>query len=165
MYRIILTSLALFTVITINSCAQQKNLVQNPNFTVKESFFSSWVAGEADKNSGMEVGFTVNNLPQNITLDSVFFKGQFAPVISGNQENEYLAHFVSEKEKDMVISSDMSKEIDNPKPRIPKTAPVEIKPDEALLIYTKNGKKQYHKITSLKDKGTKYPAEAPFNNR
>lgn len=162
MYKIILTAIAFFSFVGLNSCAQQKNLVQKPSFTIENSAFSSWVSGDAKKNSGMDVSFTINTLPDNVSLDSIFFKGQVAPIVQGNQKNRYVAHFVSEEKGDLIISSDMSKESNNPKPHIPQKSPIPIKPDQALLIYSKNGKKQYHKITTLKDRGTKYPGEAPM---
>ena len=163
MYRTILTSIVIFSVITINSCAQQKDMVQNPNFSITDSAFSSWVTGDANKSSGMDVTFTVTNLPKNVILDSLFFKGQYAPIQAKKKEGQYVAHFISEKKKDMIISSDMSREVNNPKPQMPKKSPVVIEADEALLVYSLAGEKKCHKIRQIKDKGTKFPAEAPMN--
>ena len=163
MYRTFLNLTTLLLAITLSSCAQHKRLVQNPQFNIENPSFSSWMSNDVKKSSGMNLRFTAKNLPKNITLDSIFFKGQFASITAAERQDEYIARFVSEEKKDVIISSDMSKETNNPRPRIPQKSPVPIEPNEALLIYTTDGKKQYHKITSLKDKGTKTPGEKPFN--
>lgn len=158
-----LTSIAFLLVITLSSCAQHKSLVQKPTFTIKDGAVSAWVSDDSNKSSGMDVSFSVNDLPRDVTLDSLYFKGQYAAVIPGKKEDQYIARFNSKEKKDFILSSDMSKEANNPKPHIPKKPPVALKLNEALLFYTKDGQKLYHKITSLRDKGTKFPGEAPMN--
>ena len=145
------------------SCAQNRQLVENPPFTITDSHYTSWISQQPKNSSGMDIFLTITNKTANITLKSVFFKGKSA-VFNQESDGVYAAHFTSVKENpDYIIAADTNKEINNPKPQLPEQPPIEILPNEALLVYLQNGKEKFYKLKNLKDKGTKYPAEAPFN--
>ncbi|WP_031426800.1 hypothetical protein [Flavimarina sp. Hel_I_48] len=155
--------LLIITLSTITSCAQNRQIVKKPSFTVTDSYYTSWITNQPNNTSGMDISVIIENKPDAITLKSVFFKGQSA-ALNKEKETLYTAHFISARKKpDYVLSSDSKDEANNPKPRIPEKSPIPLAPDEALLVYLKDGKENYHVLKNLKDKGTKYPAEAPFN--
>jgi len=150
---------------TITGCAQNRQLVKKPGFTITDSYYTSWITPQPDNSSGMDVSIIIEDMPGDIILESVFFKGQSAALIK-DKKSRYSAHFTSaQKKQDYILSSDSRKETSNPKPQLPEKSPISLASDEALLIYMKNGEKKYHILKNLKDKGTKYPAEAPFNNK
>jgi hypothetical protein len=145
------------------SCAQNRQLVEQLPFTITNAYYTSWIAQQPKNTSGIDLSLTIPNKTDDITLKSVYFKGQLA-VLREEKETIYSTHFISAKENpDYTISSDIRKEVNNPKPQLYKQPPVELRPDDALLIYLQDGKERYYKLKNLKDKGTKYPAEAPFN--
>lgn len=145
------------------SCAQNRQLVEHLPFTITNAYYTSWIAQQPKNTSGMDLSITIPDKTDDITLKSVYFKGQSA-VFLEEKEGIYSAHFISAKDKpDYTISSNSSKEVNNPKPQLPEQPPVELRPDDALLVYLQDGKERYYKLKNLKDNGTKYPAEAPFN--
>lgn len=147
----------------LNSCAQNRQLVEKPPFTITDTYYTSWFSEQPKNSSGMDIFITITNKPSDITLKSVFFKSKSAD-LSQEKETIYRANFISDQENpDYIISSDSSKEVNNPKPQLPEQPPVKLSPDEALLVYLQDGKEHYYKLKNLKNKGTKYPAEAPFN--
>lgn len=147
----------------IASCAQNRQLVEKIPFTITDMYYTSWVSDQPKNSSGSDVFITISDKPDDITLKSVFFEGKSAD-LSQEKETTYSAHFISAEENpDYIISSDSTKEINNPKPQLPEQPPVKLRPDEALLVYLQDGKEQYFKLKNLNNKGTKYPAEAPFN--
>ncbi|HEA28993.1 MAG TPA: hypothetical protein ENH91_03195 [Leeuwenhoekiella sp.] len=147
----------------VASCAQNRQLVDQLPFKITQQYYTSWVAQQPKNSSGMDVYITITDKPDDISLKSIFFKEQSA-VLTQKKGGIYSAHFISTQEKaDYTISTDRSKEVNNPKPQLPEEPPVKIRASEALLIYSQNGKTHYFKLKNMKDKGTKYPAEAPFN--
>ena len=144
-------------------CAQNRQLVEQTPFTISDAYYTSWVVEQPKNMSGMDISITIVDKTADITLKSIFFKGKSA-VLDEEKETVYSAHFISAKENpDYIISSDSSKEVNNPKPQLPEKSPVELHPGEALLVYLQDGKERYHKLKNLMDKGTKHPTEAPIN--
>lgn len=144
------------------SCAQNRNLVKNTPFTIKQSYFTSWVAQDSKRTSGNDVFISITNLPEDVELKELYFKGKHTELQNTDTKNLYKAQFYTSK-RDYVVARDVNKEVNNPKPKINEEPPVEIEENEALLVYEKSGKTQYYILPQLQNKGTKYPAEAPFH--
>ncbi|MGB3775069.1 MAG: hypothetical protein WA951_07400 [Leeuwenhoekiella sp.] len=164
MSKIISSFFFLIMLQTLTGCAQNRQLVEEPPFTLSNTYYTSWIAQQPENSSGIDFFFEIGDKPDNVDFKQIFFKGDVAKIQANEDNTRYVAHFSSVKgQKDYKLSSDMSEEANNPRPYIATKSPVDIANDEALIVYSQNGKDYFFKMTNIQDKGTKYPAEAPFN--
>ncbi|MCM4155040.1 hypothetical protein [Gramella sp. AN32] len=128
-----------------SSCGSNKELQENPPSEVTDSFFY-------ETDNGMRLSFQVAEIPADIQYQSVYFRGLKSNLIADpNGENIFHADF-NTKMNDMVMHKDPKKEYGNTPPQRPEKSPVEITPNEALLVYTKDGDQKYYKLTGIVEK-------------
>ncbi|RIA08252.1 hypothetical protein OE09_0061 [Flavobacteriaceae bacterium MAR_2010_72] len=105
----------------------------------------------------LESSFTLvipikEDLPSNITLDSVYFKGKSAKLqITTNKDKVYFAKFITKPahNEDIILSSDMADERKNKLPEPPVKMPFELEPNECIISYTQDGITKYFKIKGI----------------
>ena len=103
----------------------------------------------------------------NVELDSVYFRGKSAKLFkSPKDQNLYLGHFTIKPRyaNDIILSSDVVDEHRNQLPKIEPKIPFELKRNECVISYKKNGKTRYFKISSIKEIRPKEFPMAPRNN-
>jgi hypothetical protein len=145
-----------FVMTGFSNCAGSKKLQQEAPFTMGTVYYEKWVAGVKGGGSGINLGMTLTKLPEDIVLDSVYFRGMKAPLVKETTEKGilYLAHFKTElnKKKDIISHEDPKMEVGNEPPSIQEKIPFELKENEAVISYLHKGKKRYYKIEGIKAK-------------
>ncbi|XLS29329.1 hypothetical protein ACJD0Z_00575 [Flavobacteriaceae bacterium M23B6Z8] len=152
-----------FIMAVFSNCAGSQKLQQEVPFTMGTVYSQKWVAGVEGGGSGVNVGVPVDNLPEEIQLDSIFFRGKRAPLIQETTEkgNLYMARFKTElnQKKDIISHEDPRMEVGNEPPSIEEKIPFELNENEAVISYTHKGKKKYYKISNVKPKpSVPYPS-------
>ncbi len=140
------------------SCANGKQLQEQPPSEIGQVYYTTWTGGVKAAGSGYNLFISVAK-DAEIVLDSAFFRGRRAVVTKEiNQPNLYVARFkipsTEGKEPDLVMHSDPRMEYGNKPPVILEKIPFELEADEAVLRYTKNGKVKYFKISNLDKRET-----------
>lgn len=159
-----LTAIALIvtTMGTFINCASSQNLEKSVSLEIGEVYYQKWVAGIEGAGSGINVYIPVESNTNNITLDSICFRGKKVKLELKNN-TLYVGHFKSDanQKKDMVISSDRLAEYNNPIPNIPEKIPFELKENECVVSFKEAHKIKYYKISNITKKDAQFFPSAP----
>lgn len=89
---------------------------------------------------------------ERVALNSVYFQDRKADLeMDTNKPGTYVATFPIGKQ-DLIMSSDPRDEYGNKVRAIPVEAPVKIKDDEAILVFTERGDIKFYKITGIQER-------------
>ncbi len=89
---------------------------------------------------------------ERVSLDAVYFRGLKSVLKKDpEQANLYVANFRTGT-GDMVMHKDPREEYGNQAPQLPEKSPVSIEDNEALLVFTQDGKTKYFKLTGIVEK-------------
>ncbi len=89
---------------------------------------------------------------ERVTLNSVYFQDRKADLeFDNNHPGVYVATFPIGKQ-DLIMSSDPKDEYENKVRAVPQEAPVEIKDDEAILVFTERGDIKFYKIKGIEQR-------------
>ena len=129
--------------------------------SIEAPYFQSWVAGVQGGGRGVDVFLPVKDL-NNITPDSIHFRGQRAKTVYKNQM--IVGHFSSPQNqpKDVILSNEPFAEANNQ--LLPKAdhSAFELEPNACVLSYILENKRYYHKITDLAQRSSiPYPSSPP----
>lgn len=129
-----------------SQCAINKNLQEAAPAQFKQAYATS-------NDEALQLHLPVVTIQEEIiTLESVYFRGMHSDLIlDENKPNEYVAHF-GIPQSSFVMSADPKEEYGNRPPQLPEASPVAIESDEALLVFSKNGKTKYYKLTGITEK-------------
>lgn len=148
----------LFGIITVMSflnCASSQKVQEKAPVDFQQAYYTTWVGGTKGAGSGLNLYIPVMETKDiDIRLDSVYFRGKRAELQTKPEDkNLYIAYFRtsdnSEKAPDLIMSSDPRKEYGNRPPEIIRNFPFDLKKDEAMLSFRKNGEKRYYKINVI----------------
>ncbi len=160
-------SIALFFFI---NCGGSKSYDENivlekvPPFSIKEVYFQKWVAGVKEGGSGINLYFTLENNKDAVKISEVYFRNTVlkAETISP-KENNYIARFSNENEREVIMDSDPVKEAQNTPPQ---PFPFTLNENEAVISYDINGDMCFYKISNIEEKSMlAYPGSAPKKNK
>ena len=132
--------------IALFSCASSKSNDKKLHLTeIKEAYYQKWVAGLEGGGSGINFYVILEKtLDNEITLISVQFHGQKA-LFEKTSETEYVAKMHS-GQKDLIIDENPEKEYGN------QSAIINLKSNEAILTFHKNGETFTKKVENVKEK-------------
>ncbi|MFV5687411.1 hypothetical protein ACM55M_02155 [Flavobacterium sp. ZT3R25] len=124
---------------------------------IKSVYFQKWIGGE--KGSGIDFYIEFKkSLSKEIKLEKIIFRN-LETNLKELSKNTFVAHFYQKNiNQDLILDSDSKKEYGNKAPIIIKSK-FDLKPNEALLEYTKNNKTLFFKIMNAKENPTiAYPS-------
>ena len=101
--NIILPSI-IWLVLFSSSCSNKLiKLQENPPFKISNAYTQKMVPGQQHAKPTMEVGFEIENLPEGITLDSLYYKKKVAVKINtrGIQRTAFLGSSNQMKNKEL----------------------------------------------------------------
>jgi len=103
--------------------------------------------------TGYQIYIPIKNNPNNISIDSIYFKGQKTKLEASN-DNLYIGHFktVISKSQDIIMSSDPIEEYGNKVPELPKKIPFDLNDEECVISYLNGNKVNYFKIHNIIEK-------------
>lgn len=151
---------------SFSQCSNGQKLEKRSPMEFGDVYFKRQPQAVRDLESMMTLFLPVNG-GRNVELDSVYFRGKSAKLIkSPNDQNLYLGHFIIKPrhKEDIILSSDVADEHQNKLPKIDPKIPFELKQNECVITYKKNGKTRYFKISSIKEIRPKEFPMAPRNN-
>lgn len=148
--------LGMFAVISLSSCANGKKLQEEAPVAFEPAFYTIHLAQDDSNASRLNLYIPTKGLDQQeVSLDSVYFKGRKAELIRTEQEADlYVAYFdIQGKDKDFVMHADPRKEYGNTVPVLEKI-PFDLEAGEAVVVFIKNGKPGYYKLKGIEERGT-----------
>ena len=134
--------------ISLTNCAVKQEFQSEFPQEIQSVFYQK--AGNG--NQAEELYFYIEfkkSLVTTIKLEKIYFHNQSAAVNKVNK-NTFLAIF-NDKKQDFILDSNPANEYGNKVPSLEKFK-FDLKRNEAVLEYKKNRKKQFFKITDLKEK-------------
>ena len=141
-------------VVLFASCASNNyKLEKNIPFNVKQAYFEKWTAGVKGGGSGLNIYFVLEKDNTEVfQINGIYIRSSYSKLKLG-QPNTYQG-YIKTNENSEVISVDgnvSNKSKDDKLIEIP----FELKGNEAVVVFTKNGDKKYFKII-LEEKQPKY---------
>jgi hypothetical protein len=132
-------------------CASKQKVQATFPQEIETVYFQKWIGGQEQTGSGTNFHIIFKKaLSKEIQLNKIYFQNQEATF---DQENEatFVAHFYQQPKNDIILDVDPKKEIGNKPPKILKPK-YNLKPNEAIVEYTKNNKKSLFKIKNIKER-------------
>ena len=149
-----------------SSCNTTKpiSLVENPPFTLGESYFQNWVAGVRGVGSGTNVHISFAEIDDDVVVKDIYFRGKKLKANNFPQfRNQYIGYGknfmanINDSENGMEDDSPAAQELNLNEP-----FPFQLGDDEAVLSFSHNGRTRYYKVPQLKEKPmTAYPKSNP----
>ncbi len=144
----------------MSGCSSQKKLVKQAPFTVEKPSCTSFVGGREASGSGFVLRLpVVMQTDTKITFEKVYFRGHILDAEWETEDGKQIVQCRYERKpsdkKDFIMHDDPVMEVGNQPPgeiKDKEDFPFELKPDEAVIAYTHNGKIRYTKISGVKDK-------------
>ncbi|WP_242203372.1 hypothetical protein [Aestuariivivens insulae] len=148
--------------VSFSQCASTHKMLDSIAVVFGEVYYQTWVAGVKDAGSGINLYIPIKSKPDNIVMDSVYFKGKRAKLEQSNPKL-YIARFSNTLNKpDIVMSNAPYAEYGNKVPRLKQHTPFELKDNECILSYVENNKKKYYRISGIiKKEPIFYPSAPP----
>ncbi len=141
----------LFSFGTLFQCASHKNMDKMSPVDTNASYFQEWIEGREEGSSGFTVSFIAKE-DAGIVLKYAYFKGK--KIGLKNDGNLYRGKYAYANTKmDLIMSDDPKEEFKNTVPAaIEEKIPFELKGNECVIVYSKNGKESFFKIKELPQK-------------
>jgi hypothetical protein len=148
---------------SFSQCSSTQKIQEKPPTAIGQVYFQKWVAGVRGGGAGLNIFIPVNDTA--IKLDSVYFKGKSAKLeIKPGKNIFYVGRFISDinQKKDIIMSSEPHAEFNNPKPKLAKKIPFQLKHNECIISYIQDDKIKYFKIDNVVEKKLiPYPSAPP----
>jgi hypothetical protein len=148
-----------------SSCTSQKKLTMKTPFVLGEATYQPWTGGMKASGKGVKLEILTSDIEENVVFEQIYFQGNISPLHSEGDKLTANMKIDSGKKPDMVMHSDSVQEVGNQPPPLKEGKvdfPFEINDDEAVISYTKKGKRKYAKVVGMKKlKPLIYPAAKP----
>lgn len=131
-----------FMMVSFYNCSSTKMLQNHAPFEIDEVYYQ-------ESNSGTNVYISIKSNPNNIILDSIYFKGKQAKL--GQENNLFVGRFTSNiiQKQDIIMSNEPYAEYGNKIPRLPEKLPFELKDNECVVSYKEDNSIKYFKIKNV----------------
>jgi len=151
-------SITLILILSFTNCKTQ-NVNQKVPFTITEKTYFYWVGGKKGS-TGTKIVIKGVQKTTNVNFPTIFFQNHEYKLSTeiNNSGFTLIGNFSELIKKDMNMYGDPVGEYGNEAPNIKKNIPFDLEKNEAVLVYSINGKDFYHKITEIKQLETvNYP--------
>jgi len=132
------------------SCASQK-IDKNPPFTISDGSFNKWLGGQPGV-SGIRIIMSYNS-SKKVEFKKIYFNNKEGELeLYNRKEKKYLIGSIktgTRKGGSLILDIDPKKEMKNEAPNIVKP-PINLKKNEAALVYIYKGKEYFYKVINLK---------------
>ena len=145
-------SMVFLLVMSFSQCKTQAVEGEVP-FTIIEKAYFYWVSGQKGTN-GVSIKIVGNFNTTNLGFSTIFFQNREYKIVPRFQADKFtLIGSYSVLNTSEVL---FEKESENEIPIKNSNIPFELEKDEAIIVYTINGKNTYHKINGVKKLETVY---------
>ncbi|PKQ45724.1 hypothetical protein [Confluentibacter flavum] len=162
-----LAALLLMTLfmVTFSQCSSAQKLQKETPFKIGDVYYQAWNSGINEGSSGVNIFINIVSIPNNITLDSIYFQGKKTKL---ELETASMAvgrfKIKSNRKQDIIMSNAPYAEYGNKVPKIPEKIPFELKDNECIVSYQEDGIIKYFKIKNIiKKEAINHPI-TPNNN-
>ena len=139
----------LFLVLTTISCKTQ-NVEKSIPFTIEEKHYFYWIGGKQGT-EGTTIRIEGSTTLLNISFSKIFFQNHEYGIVPDFRSGYFILEGSHSKFRDNItMTNDPAGEYGNKAPQVEKKIPFDIEDDEAILLYSLNGREEYHKITGIK---------------
>lgn len=122
-------------------------------------YYQDWVGGRPGS-EGTIVTLIAKQPVQELLFDSIYFDKKVAKMeaLTVNGELRLSANFIkrSQKDNDLILSSDPKEEFGNQPSKASAKIPFELADNEAVISYVINGKKRYFRLKKIQKAKTLY---------
>ena len=144
-------SAVLLVLLLSMSCKTQYVETSAP-FTIEEKVYFHWAGGQQGAH-GTTIRIRGEQTSMNVSFSKIYFQNheyEIAPVFTSNG---FLleGNFSEYKPDDMILHADPVQEYGNTPPDVEKKIPFELEADEAIIVYSVNGREGFHKVTGMKE--------------
>lgn len=148
--------LSLFVLMLSNGCKTQ-SLETSAPFSIDKKEYFYWVGGKQGT-EGTTVRITGNTTSLNLSFSKIFFQNREYGVVPEFNSRGFLleASFSKFREQENIMHKDPAEEYGNKPPAVKKEIPFDLEDDEAIILYSVNGREGYHKVSGLKELETVY---------
>jgi len=137
---------------SFSQCSSTKQLQEKSPMALDQVYCQKWVAGIQGGGSGLNIFIPIKE--NTVQFDSVYFRGRSVKLEFREKEMIYIGRFISafNQKKDMIMSSEPNAEYGNQVPTEPVKIPFELKDNECVISYIKEGQSMYFKIDNVVEK-------------
>lgn len=89
---------------------------------------------------------------ERVALNSIYFRGKKADLLQYSENSGLFVATINTGKPDLIMSSDPKEEYKNKAPQVSDKQSFELKENEAVLIFTENGKEKYYKIAGIEER-------------
>ena len=140
----------LFLLLGFSQCGGS-TLVKKSTLKVEKAFYNKWFGGQRGVR-GTKVEIHLKDALEVIFV-ALYFQGKRTKVEVSQMEKftRIIAHFstLKRKNRNLILDADITKELENTLPSL-EEFPFQLKENEAILSYKKEGKTLYFKIENIK---------------
>ncbi|WP_445714627.1 hypothetical protein [Flavobacterium sp.] len=138
--------------ILTTSCSCSQIIAQD---NIESATYQGWTAGVRGGGSGINFNLELKKeLPSNVQLKKLVFKGYEVPF--DKQDDLHFMAMIKTEANQQKFEGDNSQSYSSPK------SSIKTKDNEAILIFTKDGKEYQQKITNVVEKpALEYPSAKP----
>lgn len=146
----------------LSQCKSIYQLEDNSDMVFGEAYYQTWVAGIEGGGSGINLFIPVISKPEEIELDSLYFRGKKSTV-EWSKSNMIIGRFTSiaYNKKDLIMTNEPYGEYGNHVPKISENIPFELEENECVLSYIENGQLKFMKISGIEKREPKFYPSAP----
>ncbi|WP_340064235.1 hypothetical protein [Ascidiimonas aurantiaca] len=159
------TSVLVIILAGFSNCAGSKKLQETLPFTLGEVYAQKWTGGARGSGSGVNFFVAVNNLPEGLQLDSVYFRGKKVTLEAETvpKGQLFVGRFLNTtaEKHDLIMHADPKKEVGNKPPVVKEKIPFELTDDQAVISYRYKNRKYYYKIENVVEKRAEAYPSAP----
>ncbi len=144
--------ISILFLILVTSCSSQDKVIKESAIVAS---YQGWVAGVRGGGSGINFYIDLKSeLPANIELKKVIFRGYEVPF--EKQDNLHFQAMIKTPGNQQKFDGDDSQIFTSPKNALT------LADNEAILVFSKNGKEYQQKITNVTEKpALEYPSARP----
>ena len=147
-YKII--SFLLITAISLTFCAMKQEFQTEFPQEIHSVFYQKIKKGTESSVINLYIEFK-NPLSANIKLEKIYFRNQESPVQEITPKDFKSTFLQSNKKEDLIMDKNPAKEYGNKAPVVSKSK-FDLKPNEAILEYSKDSKTLFYKILNVQEK-------------
>lgn len=138
------------------ACSSTRKIQNKVPFTLGEAYYQHWNSGVKGGGSGVNLFISMKSNPQNIILDSVYFKGRGVKLELKN-DTIFIGRFKKKtnQKPDIIMSNEPYAEYGNKLPELSEKPPFELKANECVVSFRIKNKIAYYKIDNVMEKELK----------
>ncbi len=151
-----------FIFISFSHCSSAQKLQEKASFELCKVLYQKWIAGVQGGGSGYHMLIHVTSNKNNVTFDSIYFRGYKAKIEIG--KINYVANIKTEinQKEDLIMSNNGPDEFGNKTPLKDPNFPFKLKNDECVISYIEKNTTKYLKVENLVEKPKEeYPSAPP----